>query len=62
MPNQLFAAGALRLHHARLTALDFFDVMPGMYGMHDDFDMGAHDSYDEGVVVPTLDFAMTQEQ
>ena len=35
-PNQLFTAGALRLRHSGLPALDFFQAVPEDYGFEED--------------------------
>ena len=58
-PNQLFVAGALRLQHAGLVALDFFDQVPDSYGMTEDLPLAEDE---EGVVVPPTDFSLTDEQ
>ena len=58
-PNQLFTAGALRLRNAGLAALDFFDEVSGIYGV-DEEGVGSHD--EEGVVIPSVDFQLTEEQ
>jgi len=60
-PNQLFTAGALRLHNAGLVSLDFFDAVPDAYGI-DEEGVGSPGSDEEGVVVPPLDFELTGEQ
>ena len=59
-PNQLFTAGALRLRNAGLTALDFFDAVPDTYGI-DEEGVGSLDT-DDGVVVPSVDFELTDDQ
>ena len=60
-PNQLFTAGALRLHTAGLVSLDFFDAVPDAYGV-DEEGVGSPGSDEDGVVVPPLDFELTGEQ
>jgi len=62
-PNQLFTAGCLQLRNSGLTALDFFDRVPEMYGI--DYDLGvsiATDEDDEGVEIPPTDLGLSEEQ
>ena len=59
-PNQLFTAGALRLRHSGLTALDFFNAVPDSYGV--DGSASHEDSDQEGVAVPPIEFSLTEEQ
>ena len=35
-PHQLFTAGLLLLHHAQLTAMDFFEEVDESYGLDND--------------------------
>lgn len=58
-PNQLFVAGALRLRHAGLVALDFFEQVPNSYGIYKDLPLVEDE---EGVLVPPTDFSLTDEQ
>ena len=57
-PNQLFTAGALRLRNAELVS---FDAVQDTYGI-DEEGVGSPGSDEEGVVVPPLDFGLTEEQ
>lgn len=60
-PNQLFVAGTLRLQHAGLVALDFFDQVSDSYGIYEVEDLPLVED-EEGVVVPPIDFSLTDEQ
>ena len=50
-PKQLFIAGALRLRHAGLTALDFFENITDEYGIEED-GIAVHDDSVDSVNVP----------
>ena len=60
-PNQLFTAGALRLRHSGLPALDFFQSVPEDYGHEEE---GAAPSEDDegGIEVPPLRIELTNDQ
>ena len=60
-PNQLFTAGALRLRHSGLPALDFFQSVPEDYGHEEE---GAAPSEDDegGIEVPPLRIDLTNDQ
>lgn len=60
-PNQLFTAGALRLRHSGLPALDFFLTVPEDYGYEEEGT--APDEDDEGgIEVPPLRIQLTDDQ
>lgn len=60
-PNQLFASGALQLRHAGLPALDFFDEIPGHYGVDDGVDSAGSQS--DGIVsIPRINFQISDLQ
>ena len=55
-------AGALRLHNAGLTALDFFDEASELYGIDEGLSLSTEESDQEGVAVPPNEFSLTNEQ
>ena len=62
-PNQLFTSGSLRLRNSGLSALDFFDSVPGTYGVDNDLGVPASDIDEvEGVEVPATELVMSAEQ
>ena len=58
-PNQLFTAGALRLRHSGLAAVDFFDSVPDDYGTEED---GVSPDNSEGVEIPSASIHLSDEQ
>ena len=58
-PNQLFTAGALRLRHSGLAAVDFFDSVPDDYGTEED---GVSPDNSEGVEIPSTSIHLSDEQ
>ena len=59
-PNQLFTAGALRLRHSGMAALDFFETVTVEYG--NEGNGAALDSDDEGIVIPRSSLQLTDAQ
>ena len=60
-PNQLFTAGALRLRHSGLPALDFFQTVPEDYGYEEEGTAPEEDD-EGGIEVPPLRFQITDDQ
>ena len=60
-PNQLFIAGALRLRHSGLPALDFFQTVPEDYGFEDEGN-GPEEDDEVGIEVPSIRIELTDDQ
>ena len=59
-PNQLFTAGSLLLRNSGLTAMDYFDMVPDVYGVdNEDVGVPSTSDDDEGMEIPPVNFDLS---
>ena len=61
-PSQLFTAGALRLRHMGLVALDFFELINDNYGIDISDALVVNDDDDDRIETPDSTIQLTSEQ